>query len=105
MAVRIDYCDRHSHHPESVRDYALDKVGKLERFFEGVTHVEVVLDQEHDTHIVELIVTASRHLRLVGRAEHEQVVVALDRALDKVERQLTKAKEQLKDHHRRELVR
>jgi len=105
MAVRIDLADRHAHHPQDVRDYALQKAGKLERFFEGVSHVEVVLDRDHAQHVAEIIVTASRHVRLVGRAEHDHVLAAVDRAMDKVERQLRKAKEQIKDHHRRQLVR
>lgn len=105
MSLRIDLTDRHEQHPETVRDYARDKVGKLTRFFDGVQHVEVVLDKEHDQHKVEVIVSANNHMSFIGHATESSVMACIDRAVDKVERQVVKAKERLKDHHRGEPAR
>ena len=100
MSLRIDLTDRHENHPESVREYALDKVSKLTRYFDKLLHIEVVLDREHDDHSCEVIVTANNHLRFVGQETHENALASIDRAVDKIERQVVKAKERLKDHHR-----
>lgn len=105
MAVRIDITDRHEHHPDNVKDYALDKVSKLQRFFDRLHHIEVVLDTEHDQHRVEVLVSAPPHQQFVGHASHESVLAAIDIVTDKLERQVVKAKERLTDHHRGNPVR
>jgi putative sigma-54 modulation protein len=101
MPLRIDFTDRHEQHPPSVRDYALEKAEKIPRFFDGVNHVQIVLDREHDKHTAEMVVTAAPNLRFVGHSAAKTVTEAIDKALDKLERQVIKAKERLKDHRRK----
>ena len=100
MTVRIDYTDRHDQHPDNVKEYAVEKAGKLSRFFDGVNHIEIVLDKEHDQHSAEVIVTATPNLHFVGHATHDSVMPAIDSVVGKLERQVVKAKERLRDHHR-----
>ncbi len=100
MTVRIDYTDRHEQHPDTVKEYALEKVHKLLRFFDGVKHIEIVLDQEHDQHSAEVIVSAAPSLHFVGHATCDSIMPAIDRVVSKLERQVVKAKERLRDHHR-----
>jgi putative sigma-54 modulation protein len=101
MTPRIDFTDRHAQHPPAVREYALDKVGRLSRFFDGVHHIQIVLDREHDRHSTEIIVTAAPNLRFVGHSSERTITEAIDSVIDKLERQVVKAKERLKDHHAR----
>ena len=100
MTARIDLTDRHGQHPEGVRDYAREKVTKLTRYFDGVHHIEIILDKQHDEHSTEIIVTANHHMKFVGKLSDESAMASIDGALDKVERQIVKAKERLRDHHR-----
>jgi putative sigma-54 modulation protein len=102
MPLRIDVTDRHEQHPPAIRDYAVEKAGKLERFFDGVHHVSIVLDRQRDKHSVEMIVTAAPNKRLVGHAVEDSITAAIDSVIDKIERQVVKAKERLKDHHPRD---
>jgi putative sigma-54 modulation protein len=101
MTLRIDYTDRHEQHPAAVKAYALEKAEKLARFFDGVQHIQIVLDREQNRHRSELILSASHNVRLIGHATADSVLAAIDSAVDKVERQVVKAKERLKDHHRK----
>lgn len=100
MSLLIDLTDRHDRHNDEVKDYARDKVGKLVHYFDKVQHIEIVLDNENDHHSVEVIVTANNHMHFVGHAYHESVLACIDRVVDKLERQVIKAKERLRDHHR-----
>ena len=100
MSLRIDLTDRHKTHPDSVREHAVEKVSKLTRYFDQVQHIEIILDKEHDQHAVDVIVTANRHLHFVGHATDDNVLTCIDRVVDKLERQVVKAKERIKDHHR-----
>jgi putative sigma-54 modulation protein len=100
MTLRIDLTDRHEQHPEEVRDYAREKVEKLARYFDQVQHIEIVLDKEHEDHCVEVIVSANHNMHFVGHAMNHSVMACIDRVVEKLERQVVKAKERLKDHHR-----
>ena len=102
MSLRIDLTDRHEQHPDDVKDYARQKVEKLVRFFDQVHHIEIVLDKERDDHTVEVIVSASHNMHFVGHATNPSVMACIDRVVDKLESQVRKAKERLKDHHRGE---
>ena len=100
MSLRIDLTDRHEHHNEDVKQYAREKVERLTRYFDKVQHIEVVFDKENSDHSVEIIVSANHHLRFVGHATHPSVMAAIDRVMEKLEKQVVKAKERMKDHHR-----
>lgn len=102
MSLRIDLTDRHDRHSESVKTYVRDKVGKLLHYFDKVQHIEIILDCEHDEHSVEVIVSANHNMHFVGHALHASVLTCVDRVVDKLERQVIRAKERLKDHHRGE---
>jgi putative sigma-54 modulation protein len=100
MTLRIDFTDRHQRHPPEVKDYAVEKAERLARFFNGVQHIEIVLDRQHDKHSAEMIVSAAPNMRFVGHAAEESVLASIDSVMDKLERQVVKAKERLKDHRR-----
>ncbi|RKY19020.1 MAG: ribosome-associated translation inhibitor RaiA [Planctomycetota bacterium] len=100
MTVRIDLTDRHDRHADDVRSYAIGKAEKLVHYFDKVNHIEIILDAEHDQHCVDVHVSADRNLHFVGHASNESVMICIDRVLDKLERQVIRAKERMKDHHR-----
>ena len=100
MTLRIDLTDRHKQHADTVKDYAREKVEKLTRYFDQVQHIEIVLDQEHEDHCVEVIVSANHNMHFVGHAMNHSVMACIDSVVEKLERQVVKAKERLKDHHR-----
>lgn len=105
MPLRIDFTDRHEHHPPAIKAYALEKAQKVARFFDGVNHIQIVLDRDAGKHRTEMIAAAPPNLRFVATAVEDSVTVAIDSAIDKIERQVVKAKERLKDHHPREHTR
>jgi tRNA pseudouridine38-40 synthase len=100
MTLRIDFTDRHDQHPPTVKAYAVEKAERLARFFSGVQHIEIVLDSQHDRHSAEMIVSATPNMRFIGHSAEDSVLASIDSVVDKLERQVVKAKERLKDHRR-----
>lgn len=100
MTLRIEFTDRHEQHPPSVKAYAIEKVGRLERYFSGVQHIEIILDQEHGQHSAEVLVSAPQNHHFVGHATNDSVMVAVDRVVEKLEKQVKRFKERLRDHRR-----
>src|SRR4029077_1591159 len=85
------------HVHESVKEYALEKAGKLERFNDALQHIEIVVANEGDRKLVEMIATARVGGKHVGQVEHEDIFAAIDLLVDKMKRQLERTKEKRKN--------
>lgn len=85
----------------ALRSYVSSKMERLERHFDHVTNMHVVLSVEKLRQKAE----ATLHVRganLFANAEHEDMYAAIDALTDKLDRQIKKHKEKLKDHHQEE---
>jgi putative sigma-54 modulation protein len=97
FVVEITITGRHMHVHESVKEYALEKTQKLERFNDALQHIEIVIANEGDRKLVEMIATARVGGKHVGQVEHEDIFAAIDLLIDKMKRQLEKTKEKRKN--------
>jgi putative sigma-54 modulation protein len=77
-----------------------EKLEKLTRLDDHLGTVEVTIDMEHrEQPGVDLKVTAKKH-EFVAAGQAENLVAAVDMAVDKMEQQLRKHKEKVQDRHR-----
>lgn len=90
------------HHIEvtpAIHDYVLEKIGRSVRHFDHVIDVNVILSVEKLKQRAEVTV------RMPGKdvhveAEEADLYAAIDALADKLDRQIQRYKEKLKDHHR-----
>lgn len=89
---------RHMDSSDSLRDYA---VGKLERvvdkYVHGTIDASVTLSVEKFRHIASYTVQI-KNLTVKGDSSSEDMYSSIDLALDKIERQLRRHKDRLRDH-------
>lgn len=97
--MQINLSGHHVEVTPSLREYVNTKLEKLERHFENVTNIHVVLSVEKQRQKAEATIHVSRG-NLFADAEHEDMYAAIDALTDKLDRQIKKHKEKLKDHHR-----
>ncbi|WJW74860.1 ribosome-associated translation inhibitor RaiA [Thiohalobacter sp. IOR34] len=86
---------------DPLRDYVTSKMERLERHFDHVTDTHVVLSVEKNRHTAE----ATMHIsggNLFADNTEEDMYAAIDGLVDKLDRQVKKHKEKIKDHHRNE---
>ncbi len=79
--------------------HAEEKIEKLEKYFNGITKIEIVLSKTGESAEVELIMSIKRGSQIVCRATDKELYAAIDLVLDKAEIQLTRHKEKVR--HRR----
>ena len=85
------------HHVEitpALHDYVSGKLDKLERHFDGITNVHVILSVEKQRQKAE----ASIHLNggdIYADAENDDMYAAIDALVDKLDRQVKKHKDKL----------
>lgn len=92
------------HHIEitpALQTYVQSKFEKLERHFDHVTNVHVVLTVEKLRHKAEATVHISG-ADVFADAIEADMYAAIDMLADKLDRQIKKHKEKLTDHHRSE---
>ena len=97
--MQITISGHHVDVTEAMRSRAYLLAAKVMKFFEGVTHVHVRMVVEADNRIAEFTAEAPHGKTLTAKSRAADMYAALDEAVAKLDRQLTKHKEKL--HERR----
>lgn len=85
----------------ALRSYVESKFERLERHFDHLSNIHVILSVKRGRHKAEAKVHVNRG-SLFADVEHEDMYAAIDGLIDKLDRQIKKHKEKLGDHHRGE---
>ena len=88
---------RHMDVTDAIRDYVETKVAKLNRFYDNVQTIEVILDVEAEKPSVEIIVSAKRRNVFVGTHRGDDMYSCVDQCLHKVSEQLRRHKDKVRD--------
>ncbi len=95
--MQINLTGHHVDITDSLRDYVNGKFEKLERHFEHINNVYVVLTVEKLNQIAE----ATLHLsgtEVHAKAEHNDMYASIDALIDKLDRQVLKYKGKINKH-------
>lgn len=99
--MQINLTGHHIEVTPPLREYVNSKIERLERHFDHVTNIHVVLSVEKLRHKAEATVHVSGG-NLFADATQEDMYAAIDSLIDKLDRQVKKHKEKMTDHHRSE---
>jgi putative sigma-54 modulation protein len=89
---------RHMEITPAIREYAEQKTSRLPRFFNRIQSIQVVIDKHDPNHFEVEIVADIEHAKdIVTKRTSEDLYAAIDKAVDKTERQLTDHKEKLRN--------
>ncbi len=95
--MQIELTGHHIEITDSLRTYVNEKMAKLERHFDKVSNTHVILTVEGSRQKAEATVHMSGHDIFAEHTE-EDMYVAIDRLVDKLDRQVKKHKEKLTNH-------
>jgi len=99
--MNLSVTGHHIEVTDPLKDYVEEKMEKLERHFDQVTDIHVILNVEKLRQQAEATIDLTG-TRIHAEAENEDMYAAIDALIDKLDRQVLKHKEKLRDHHRRE---
>jgi len=97
--MQIDLTGHHIDITAALRAYVHEKLGRLERHFDHVINAHVILTVEKLQHKAEAYMLVSGS-KLFADAVQDDMYAAIDVLADKLDRQVIKHKEKVKDHHR-----
>jgi len=82
---------------DSMKDYAMEKIMKIERFTDRIIDVSVIMDIQKLDHRVDIIIKVD-HIKIKSHAITTDMYASIDMAVDKIESQLRRYKTKLQDH-------
>ncbi|MGK5594158.1 MAG: ribosome hibernation-promoting factor, HPF/YfiA family [Parachlamydiaceae bacterium] len=85
---------------DAMKNYALEKLSKVERISPRIVEMNLVMDIQRVDHRVD-IVAKINNLKIKSQAVTDDMYASIDKAVDKLEAQLLKYKNKIQDHHAR----
>jgi len=93
--MKIKIAERHTDASGSLRSYVVEKTESLERFFDRIVSVDVVLSVEKQRQIADFHAHLTNKKLISAREESTDMYASIDRAIDRLKRQLVRFKDQL----------
>ncbi len=94
--MKITVTGRHLKLTDVLRDYAIEKAEHVTRHFQNIQRMEMIFNPERDKgYSAELIVHAPRGSVLVVHATAATATAAVDTAIEKMERHISRLKDKL----------
>jgi putative sigma-54 modulation protein len=81
---------------EALRSYVTDRLKKFKRYLEGPLEAHVVLGLEKFRHLADVSINSNGRL-IKGREENVDMYAAIDLVMDKIDMQLRKHREKLRE--------
>lgn len=95
--MQVTVSGRHMGVSEALKQYCREKAQRLARFYDRIQSIEVILDGHDGSHTAEMIVHSDGTPPFVASEEQEDIYAAVDLLLDKIERQIRRHKERLRN--------
>jgi putative sigma-54 modulation protein len=93
----ISVTGRHVLVTDAMKDYALEKVSRIEKFTDRIIDVQIRMDIQRSEHRVDIVMSVG-HLFIKSSAASSDMYVSIDNAIHKLETQLLKYKSRLSNH-------
>lgn len=90
--MRIAFTFRNLESSDSMKNYAADKIGRLQKYLHGPMDAVITFSVERHLHCVDVSVHSAGESYL-GQAEEEDMYASIDLVVDKIKQQLRRSKE------------
>lgn len=94
----IQVTGRHVEVTQGMKDHALDKMSKLDRFSLRIADASITMDVTPEGHRVDVSMKVN-NVRLKAHAITDDMYASIDMVMERVQKQLRRYKRRLVDHH------
>ena len=103
--MKIIVSGRHLEITEAIKNYAEEKISRVEKYFDQITEIDVTLSAEKsksegDIHKADVLLYGAG-LKLKVDVEDKDLYAAIDKVADIAERKVRQHKEKLKDYNKK----
>jgi len=97
----ITVTGRHVTITPALEEYARKKVSSIHIDFPRILDAHFILEVDKFRQVAEVVIHCGNHITIEARDVHEDLYAAIDKAVDKAERQIRKYKTRIQDHRPR----
>jgi putative sigma-54 modulation protein len=95
--MQINLTGHHLDITPALRSFVQEKLERIERHFDHITQIHVILTIEKGRQKAEASIHVNRG-NIFANAQHDDMYAAIDMLIDKLDRQVIKHKEKLSNH-------
>lgn len=100
LGKRISILGRNVFVTDSMKDYADEKLSKIEKFHNHIMDIHVIMDvQKMEQSVV--IMLHLEHFRVKVSASSTDMYASIDKAVDKLQAKIRRWKSRIQDHHKK----
>ncbi|NNE44791.1 MAG: ribosome-associated translation inhibitor RaiA [Gemmatimonadetes bacterium] len=96
--MKVSVTARHFDLTPQEREHTEERIQRFSKYERGLLNAHVVLEQQRSRKIAEIMVHA-RHGDFTAKAESHDLLASIDGACEKMETQIRRSAEKLRDHH------
>ena len=100
--MQITITARHFDLTDAIRDHIEGEIERIEKYFDHIINVQFVLKLEKDRNYVEIMLHVPKN-NFKTEAVETNMYLAIDNAIDKIEKQVLKLKGKWSDHNKKSL--
>ena len=100
--MKFTFTSRHFKAHDTLKEFALSEIEKINRFYDGVMKCEVILSFEKSTNSVktaEVIVKINNHHTITAKDKTDDFNASIEGAVGKAINQIKKYKDKLRTNH------
>src|SRR5262249_53973724 len=98
-AMNLSVTFRHMEATDAIKDYARERLEKIRKYFPDPIIAHLVLSTERGyQHVADVVITLHNGIVIKGREATEDMYSSIDLVLAKIERQVRRYKERIRDH-------
>ena len=101
--MQLEITGHHIDVTDSMNAYVREKVGRVTRHLDRLINIHVILEVQKGRHRAEASLHVSGN-HIFAEAQADDMYSAIDLLADKLDRQIVKHKEKVKDHNRQQAV-
>lgn len=94
--MQISVTFRQMEPSEALKNYVTERLRKFKRYLEGPQEAHVVLGLEKFRHLADVTINSNGRI-IKGREENTDMYAAIDLVMDKIDQQLRKMREKIRD--------
>lgn len=98
--MEVSFTFRNVESSEAVKNYAKEKLSRLQKYVRSPLHADVIFSHERHLHRVEIAVRSDAH-RFSGTHESGDMYASIDLVFDKIDRQLRDVKDSIATDRRK----
>lgn len=83
---------------DAMKNYAMDKITKIERFSNRMIDVKVIMDIQRGDQFIDIILMVE-NVKLRASGHSNDMYASIDKAVDRLKEQIRRYKEKVHDHH------